>query len=177
MKNIRDIWTDVCVLSAALTSDISNSSCDVLRNISFISVILMNKTLEPVIMSIMTLIGIYKFEDVRNWWSYCTQISGHIVKCWILQEKNKQLFTSQDVNWWIGVVWIACGLLWCFYQLFGLSFWRHPFTAEDPLVSKWCNTFLQIWWRNKLIYILYGLRVTTFSSHFHFWGNYSFKIC
>ncbi len=25
------------------------------------------------------------------------------------------------------------------------SFWRHPFTPEDPLVSKWCNaTFLQI---------------------------------
>ncbi len=20
------------------------------------------------------------------------------------------------------------------------SFWRHPFTAEDPLISKWCNT-------------------------------------
>ncbi len=40
------------------------------------------------------------------------------------------------------VVWITCGL-WCFY-LFGLSFWRHPFTAEDPLVSKWCNAnFLQ----------------------------------
>ncbi len=33
----------------------------------------------------------------------------------------------------------SCGLLWCFYQLFGLSFWRHPFTAEDPLVSKWWN--------------------------------------
>ncbi len=41
-----------------------------------------------------------------------------------------------------GLEW--CVLLWCFYQLFGLSFWRHPFTAEDPLVSKWCNaTFLQ----------------------------------
>ncbi len=27
---------------------------------------------------------------------------------------------------------------------FGLIF-RHPFTAEDPLVSKWCNAkFLQI---------------------------------
>ncbi len=39
----------------------------------------------------------------------------------------------------------SCGLLWCFYQLFGLSFWRHPFTADDPLVSKWRNaTFLQI---------------------------------
>ncbi len=39
----------------------------------------------------------------------------------------------------------SSGLLWCFYQLFGLSLWRHPFTVEDPLVSKWCNTkFLQI---------------------------------
>ncbi len=28
-------------------------------------------------------------------------------------------------------MWITWGLLWCFYQLFGLSFWRHPFTAED----------------------------------------------
>ncbi len=54
---------------------------------------------------------------------------------------NTQLFMSQDVNWWTGVVWIIV----MFYQLFGLSFWRHPFTAEDPLVSKWCNaTFLQI---------------------------------
>ncbi len=65
-----------------------------------------------------------------------------------------------------------CWLLWCFYQLFGLSFWRHPFTAEHALVSEWCNaTFLQIcsdeetnsstslmvwWW-------------------VHFWVNYSFK--
>ncbi len=27
----------------------------------------------------------------------------------------------------------SCGL--CFNQLFGLSFWRHPFNAEDPLVN------------------------------------------
>ncbi len=58
---------------------------------------------------------------------------------------NTQILASQDVNWWTGVVWITCGLLWCFYQLFGLSFWRHPFTAEDLLLSKWCNaTFFQI---------------------------------
>ncbi len=25
-----------------------------------------------------------------------------------------QLLASQDVNWWTGVVWISCGLLWCF---------------------------------------------------------------
>ncbi len=73
-----------------------------------------------------------------------------------------------------GLEW--CGLLWCFYQLFGLSFWRHPFTAEDLLVRQWCNaTFLQIWWRNKLLYIADDLRVGTFLANFHFRVNYSFK--
>ncbi len=86
------------------------------------------------------------------------------------------LLSSPDVNWWTGVVWITCGLLWCFYQLFGLSFWRHPFTAEHPLLRHWCrDTFLQIWWRNKLIYISDDLRVRTFSACFHFWVNYSFN--
>ncbi len=33
----------------------------------------------------------------------------------------------------------CCGLLWCYYQLFGLSFWRYPFTAEDALVRKRWN--------------------------------------
>ncbi len=90
---------------------------------------------------------------------------------------NTQLVAPQDVNWWTGVVWITCGLLWCFYQLFGLSFSRHPFTAEDSLLSKWCNdTFLQIWWGNKLIYILDGLRVSTFSANFNFLVNYSFTV-
>ncbi len=88
-----------------------------------------------------------------------------------------QLLSSQDVNWWTGVVWITCGLLWCFYQLFGLSFWRHPFTAEHPLLRHWCSaTFLQIWWRNKVIYVLYDLRVITFSANYHFWVNYAFKV-
>ncbi len=55
-----------------------------------------------------------------------------------------------------GVVWITCGLLWCFYQMFGLSLWRHPFTTEYPLVSKWCNA--------------------KFSANLHFCMNYSFVI-
>ncbi len=29
---------------------------------------------------------------------------------------NMQLLSSQDINWWTGVVWITCGLLWWFYQ-------------------------------------------------------------
>ncbi len=35
------------------------------------------------------------------------------------------------------------------------------------------NFFIR--WRNRLIYILDGLRVSTFSANFHFWVNYSFK--
>ncbi len=48
------------------------------------------------------------------------------------------LFFTKKNRRWTGVVWITHGLL-CFYQLFGLLFWRHPFAAEHPLVSKWCN--------------------------------------
>ncbi len=52
------------------------------------------------------------------------------------------------------IVW----LLWCFYQLFEILFWQHPFTAEDPLVSRWGNAkFLQMGSkRNKLIYSTSG---------------------
>ncbi len=64
---------------------------------------------------------------------------------------NMQLFTSQDINWWSGVdyVWII------------VMFRSHSDgTHSHPLVSKWCkSTFLQIWWRNKLIYILDEPRV------------------
>ncbi len=70
---------------------------------------------------------------------------------------------------WSGVDYSTCGLLWLlyFYQLFGPSFWWHPFTAEHPLVCKWCNaTFFQIWRRNKLI--LDGLGVSAFSAHLIF---------
>ncbi len=57
-----------------------------------------------------------------------------------------------------------------------LSFWRHPFTAEHPLLRHWCrDTFLQIWSRNKLICISDGLRVRTFSTNSHFCLNYSFN--
>ncbi len=56
-------------------------------------------------------------------------------------------------------------------QLFGLSFWWHPFTAEDPLVSKWRNDeFLQtVLMKNKLIYSINCQQV------FHFGAIYSFR--
>ncbi len=90
-----------------------------------------------------------------------------------------QLLSSQDVNWWTGVVWITCGLLWCFYQLFGLSFWRHPFTAEHPLMRHWCrDTFLQIWWRKTHLHLEwsegeYNFRFVSYCLY----GSIRFKWC
>ncbi len=75
----------------------------------------------------------------------------------------KQLFASQSVRL-TGVMWITGGLLWSFYKLSGLSFWRHPFI---PLVSQLCNTKL-LWIcfdEETLIYNLDGLRVKTFSAN------------
>ncbi len=81
--------------------------------------------------------------------------------------------TNIGVNGWTGVVWITCGLLWGFYQLFGLSFWRHPFTAEDPLLSKWCNaTFIYDTNHKKIISILDGLSKYIFSKS-SFFGEIS----
>ncbi len=74
---------------------------------------------------------------------------------------TNKLFTSQDVNRWTWVVWITCALFWCFYHRFQLSFWRHPFTAKDLLVSKWWDAELLHW---ALEWV-----------HFHFWMNYSFN--
>ncbi len=59
----------------------------------------------------------FKVKNVIKWWICFLQTCS---------------FSLQDIHCWTGVVWITCGLLWCFYELFGLSFWRHPFTAEDP---------------------------------------------
>ncbi len=68
-----------------------------------------------------------------------------------------------------------CGLLWWFYQLFGLSFWRHPFTAEDSLVNKWCNaTFLKICFDEETNS---STSWTTLGwVRFDFWVNYSVDI-
>ncbi len=57
-----------------------------------------------------------------------------------------------------------------------LSFWWHPSTAEDPLVSKWCNA--------KTIFFLDGLRMSLVSGNYSFnlllacsYSNIDWKIC
>ncbi len=49
-------------------------------------------------------------------------------------------------------------------QEFELSFWRHPFTAEDPmgLSDVMLHFFKSDDEKKKLLYFLVGLRVTKF---------------
>ncbi len=87
-----------------------------------------------------------------------------------------QLLDSQDVNWWTVVVWISCGLLGCFYQLSGLTFWWHPFTAEDPLVRKWWNAkFLYIYDEETNSPTIWWPEDDYIFCSFLFWVNYLFK--
>ncbi len=67
-----------------------------------------------------------------------------------------ELLSSPDDNWWTGVLWII---------VMFLSDSHSDGTHSHPLLRHWCrDTFLQIWWRNKLILILDDLRVNTFST-------------
>ncbi len=79
-----------------------------------------------------------------------------------------QLLSSRDVNWWTGEVWVTSGLLWCFYQLFGLSFWRHPFTAEDPLLRQWCDAVLMLCFADCWLMFYYRLIRSSISSSIWF---------
>ncbi len=71
-------------------------------------------------------------EDLYFSWKQRFKVKNVLMNLFLA---NRQLFTSKDLIDWQE----SCGLLWCFYQLFGLSLWRHPFTAEDPLGSKRWN--------------------------------------
>ncbi len=85
-------------------------------------------------------------------WCKCSQhkqikkhtANAHLLLFWLCCEHLQHLLLK--TSWWIcfsfcllqmltdGLEW--CGLLWCFYQLFGLSFWRHPFWWESELFFK-----------------------------------------
>ncbi len=73
--------------------------------------------------------------------SSTSQNSPKQICLWILIWEDNRTIGDWLFHWrkHYYILWtVWTGLLWCFYQLFRISFWRHPFTAEDPLVSK-CN--------------------------------------
>ncbi len=110
--------------------------------------------------------------DVRRRQEKTLQWRKHYYGLWSCILPRGKLKTFKDlfltkmqrftINWWTGVVWIIV----MFLSAVGLSFWRHPFTADDPLVRYWYNAkFIQIWWRKKHIYTFDGLRGSTFKAN------------
>ncbi len=83
--------------------------------------------------------------------------------------RKMQLFASHEFNWWTGVVWIIV----MFYQPFELSFWRHPLTLEDTLVSDVKLSFFESVLMKKLIQL--HLRWPKGKYIFIFWENYLLK--
>ncbi len=78
-----------------------------------------------------------------------------------------QLTSGEDKRWnksSIKMFWLMLSDgLECCDVFIRLSFWRHPFTAEHPLLRHWCrDKFLQTLWRNKLILILNGPRISIY---------------
>ncbi len=84
-----------------------------------------------------------------------------------------ELLSSPDVNWWTGVVWI---IVMFFIRL---SFWRHPFTAEHPLLRHFSKSdeetnsstsWMDWWWGHfQPIFIFVWTVLWRFwHQHFHF---------
>ncbi len=85
---------------------------------------------------------------------------------------NTQLFNS-DFNRWSPVGWSWTIII---FLSTVIELWRHPFTAEVPLVNTLSNpTFLQICFDEETN-SLDGQRVITFSANVHFLAKYSFYI-
>ncbi len=94
--------------------------------------------------------GIFQY---RKWyyrlWSCILAGSGGLklksYKLWVCFLKTHSFSLKKTFIVRLELCGFDYGSLWCFYKLFGLSFWRHPFTTEHPFMSKWCNAeFLQI---------------------------------
>ncbi len=71
------------------------------------------------------------------------------------------LFTSKDVNWWSGVMWITYGLVWCFYQLFGL--WRQPFAYHQSYwwLSDEMLNFSKSWIFEYILKVITQITIAT----------------
>ncbi len=87
---------------------------------------------------------------------------------WSLQATVWWIYHKQvDFIWLTRVEWIID-----VYELFGLSFWRHPFTAEDPLVSDRCNAkFLTSFPIKKQAHLHLGWPEGEYMFSIFFWGE------
>ncbi len=105
--------------------------------------------------------------DVRDNRGFTFSLEFKVKMPWWI--RKHAAFTSQDVNWWTGVVWSTCGLLWCFINCLDShsdgthSLQRIHWWASDVMLHFSKSVLMK-----KLIYSLDVMSVSAFSTHFHF---------
>ncbi len=72
---------------------------------------------------------------------------------------NTHLFTSEDINWWIGVVWTTCGVLWFFY---------YSHSDGTHSLQKIC------WWANDVMLNVFKSVLMKKQTHLFSEGEYIF---
>ncbi len=82
--------------------------------------------------------------------------------------------SSQDVNWWTGVVWMTCGLLWCFVWTLILTAPIHYrgsiHSIQHIYIFGWIVPFVRL----KTVVKIIVVKMSNWWQKF-FWGYYSFK--
>ncbi len=119
----------------------------------------------------------FNFKLLHAWSDISLQINLRLSIILLFPVKDKELILASSHGLKLKMSWIrsfslhktfidgleTCGSLedYCdvLNRLFEISFWRHPFATEDPLVSKWSKT-------KKHFYFSAGLRWTILSSSF-----------
>ncbi len=110
----------------------------------------------------------FSLEETILWTHILAGSDGLKLKTsrWICFLQTHCFSPSQDVNWWTGVVWMKQHL-WIIVMFL---------SAVWTLILSWASDGMQLEcispnlfpWRNKLIYILDGLRLSTFSANLNF---------
>ncbi len=109
-------------------------------------------------------VGFFQWRKHHGLWN-CNLATSDSLKLkslidWFVFLQTRRFLLHKILIWW---TWVTCALLWCFYQLFELIFWRHPFTLVSKSVSMKKRTYLHLgcaWCRCALLTLfLFGSKL------------------
>ncbi len=86
---------------------------------------------------------------------------------------NMQLFVSQDVNWWTGVVWISCVLLWCFISCLD----SHSDGTHSLQMMHWCPSDVMLHFSKSVLMKKNNSSTSLFLGHMIFSDTFKTWIC
>ncbi len=105
-------------------------------------------------------------DALSHWRKSYYGLWNHILVQNVLMLDLFHLLSSQDINWWTGVVWINCGLLWCFYQTLILTAPIHCRASIAETLMQW-HISTNLMKKQTHPNLIDGLRMRTSSSDVH----------